>query len=269
MIRAGIAPSLVAGAFLALAAGCPAESPNQPDAGESVDAMEETGGLMLVFQTQLQGDGGGDGGDDDGSRDGPSVWRPGKGSGSYFGTPPGGTVIQRVELELDALRAVGDAVAGDAIQADFVWGQNVNRCLPFRTAQPGKYSQVKADVVSYRIEGTTSTMNNATQPFVIDDSPRSGIAISIDVGERTVGIGQTTFITVFFQSLTVATVVDWDTIPADADGGPATVNRDSPVIDDVRRAVAAAMVPADQTPDVQCTNSPDGDRPSDGQPDGG
>lgn len=263
MAGGGLAATLIA--LVALVAGCPSESTSQPDAGVTDDGgATGTGGLSLVFLTEItepDGDGGGEGDGDGGSvADGErgAGWRvAGPSEERYLGVPDDETRVHRVEVVLEEIRAVGDIGAEEEPRLELTWDEADARCSTFAAAQPGKYSQVKANVMSYRITGLTATMTNPDQPFTIQDIPPSGITVVVSVGERSVEIDETTRISVLFRSRAVAAAVDWDDV--EVGEGSAVVTGESPQIAAVRAAIAEAMTPADEQPVLECTDGPPGD----------
>ena len=244
MMRAGIAI-----AMLVWAAGCGSTTTSGPDGGQSDASETGTGGLTLVFLAEIQdevGEGGGEGF---------RSWD----SASNRGVPANQTRVQMVSLELEEVRAVGDTGAEEEDRLAVTWNEDDAHCVSFAAARPGKYSQIKANIASYRLQGTTSTMANPNLPFVINDTPATGITVVVSVGERIVEIGETTDIIVRFSSHAVASAVDWDSIPLDE--GTAIVDGESPAIDGVRAAIIQSMVPADDQPAFRCVGNGDNEGP--------
>ena len=224
-----------------MAAACSAETATRPDGGSDPgqdgggagpDAPVGSAGLVLEF------------------RGVPAL--PASLGGDYD------PELEEVRLDLEDVRAVGDAAPGDERtsrdELRLEWqggdsggeggggeGANDPVVVTFEQAPPGLYSNVFADLVAYQLEGSVVVEGDGggDRDFEIEDSPSTGIAISIPLGGVTLEAGETR--RVIIEVSCAAAVVDtpWDQV--EEDEGELVVDGGSPEIDAVRGAMAGAF----------------------------
>ena len=223
-----------------LGAACSVESPSRPDGGAEPgddgggpgpDAPVGSAGLVLEFRgvPALSADLGG-------------TWD---------------AELDEVRLDLENVRAVGDAAPGDERtsrdQLRLEWwgerdgdggddGQNDPVVVTFDQAPPGLYSNVFAELVTYRMEGSVvvDVEGGGERDFKIDDDPSPGIAISIPLGGVTLEAGETRRVTIEVSCAAAVVDTPWDQV--EEDSGDLVVDDGSPEITAVRQAMQAAFV---------------------------
>jgi hypothetical protein len=196
-----------------------------------------------------------DGGDGGGTDASPGDDGGGQaGLGLAFGSIPGlpGSVsgtyaayLQEARVQLQDLRALGDSAPGDSRTTEpsleLRWGgggdddggggekdggSGGDDLLPaadddisvfFATAPPGKYSDVKADVVSYRLRGTV--MVGATQyEFEIEDEPPTPLHVNISLGEFQLDANTNRTISIKADLGPAVTEVTWNQVTPEGGG---------------------------------------------------
>jgi hypothetical protein len=158
--------------------------------------------------------------------------------------------LEQVRIDLENVRAVGDAAPGDERttreELRLEWrgaddddpDENDPVVVSFNEAPPGLYSNVYAELISYRLQGTVEVADNE-RDFEIVDQPGSPLAISIPLGGVTLEAGETRHL--FIEVSCAAAVVDtpWDQVSEE--DGELLVDHESPQIDGVRDDMEAAF----------------------------
>jgi hypothetical protein len=169
--------------------------------------------------------------------------------------------LDQVRLELEDVRAVGDAAPGDERtsrdELRLEWrggdgegegegeggddGGNDPVVVTFDQAPPGLYSSVFAELVAYQLEGSVTVEGDGggDRDFEIEDSPSTGIAISIPLGGVTLEAGETRRVTIEVSCAAAVLDTPWDQV--EEDDGELVVDGGSPEIDAVRGAMAGAF----------------------------
>ncbi|HKE19011.1 MAG TPA: hypothetical protein VKB80_29255 [Kofleriaceae bacterium] len=192
-----------------------------------------------------QEDGGGGGGGTDASTGDGGGGQAGL--GLAFGSIPGlpgavsGTYsayLEEARVLLHDIRALGDSAPGDSRTTEpsleLRWGEgggggddgggddlrsaaDDDISVFFAMAPPGKYSDVKADVVSYRMQGTV--MVGATQyEFEIEDTPPTPLHVNISLGELQLDANTTRTISIKADLGPSVTEVTWDQVTPEGGG---------------------------------------------------
>ena len=225
--------------FALLAAACSVESGSRPDGGvvpgqdgggPGPDAPVGSAGLVLEFRGL------------------PAL--PAALGGDFDAE------LDEVRLDLEDVRAVGDAAPGDErtsrdeLRLEWRGGassgeggddepQNEPVVVTFDQAPPGLYSRLFAELVAYQIEGTVVVAEGGERDFEIDDSPSTGIAISISLGGVTLEAGETRRIIVEVSCADAVLDTPWDQV--EEDEGELVVEDGSPQVAAVREAMQAAF----------------------------
>jgi hypothetical protein len=162
--------------------------------------------------------------------------------------------LEEVRIDLENVRAVGDAAPGDARTtrdelrlewygaSDDDGGEAANNdpvLVTFDQAPPGLYSNVYAEVVHYRLQGQVEVDSNERE-FDIDDSPSSSLAIAIPLGGVDLEAGETRHVSVDVSCGAVVLGVAWDTVE-EQDGDLVVDEGDADHIGGVRDAMQAAF----------------------------
>jgi hypothetical protein len=244
----------------ALLLGAPAWGCNpatvQPDVDGGVDPQEDGGG-----------GGGTDGGlpgDDGGGQ---------AGLGITFGSIPSlpgaisGTsaFLDDAEIHLEDVRAVGDSAPGDSRttepRLELHWGGGGggddgggddggggDDLLPggdddisvfFATAPPGKYSDVKADVISYRLRGSVD-VGGTEYEFRIEDDLPIPRSMNIALGEFPLEANTTRTISIKADLGPAISAVDWASLAGG--GGEIRLDGSYAQIEAVRQSLAGGFV---------------------------
>jgi hypothetical protein len=216
-----------------LAAACSVESGSRPDGGSDpgddggesgIDAAAGSAGLVLEFRgvPALNADLGG-------------TWD---------------AQLEEVLLDLEDVRAVGDAAPGDErtsraeLRLEW-WGEsdddgggdprNEPVVVTFDQAPPGLYSNVFAELKDYRLQGTVVVPEIGERDFEIDDQPSSGLAISIPLGGVTLEAGETRRVVIEVSCAAAVVDTPWDQV--EEDEGDLVVEADDEEIDAIRAAM--------------------------------
>lgn len=213
-------------ALLAALTGCGIDGvgPGTPDAttttgdgGDLGDAMQQpTTGLQFTFRSAPEG----------------------------LPTPPHGMFdirIDRAELYLVDVRAVGDAAPGDSrttvgsLPLDF---RMTELALSLPNAPPGVYSFLIAEVNRYKLRGRVQIGGEGYE-FEIDDSPSMPLTLNVDLEGRTLESGVET-IGIKAELRKIVDAVNWQAFQGEDDDeieiGPG-FNK----IGDVRKKVSEAF----------------------------
>ncbi len=166
--------------------------------------------------------------------------------------------LREARIELEDLRAVGDAAVGDERTTEpFVllrWGEEEDEeekegeealgpgeddgddegdvRVFFDSAPPGMYSHVLADAVRYRMRGSV-TVGGTTYPFEIEDTPPSALSISVALGEFELEASTTGTISVKAALSAAIAEPRWDEIEPSG-GGELRIDGNSEQIGTVR-----------------------------------
>jgi hypothetical protein len=161
--------------------------------------------------------------------------------------------LEEVRIDLEDVRAVGDAAPGDARttrdQLRLDWygasdddgGEAANNepvLVTFNEAPPGLYSNVYAEVVDYRLQGHVEVETNE-RDFDIDDSLSSPLAISIPLGGVVLEAGETRHVSIDVSCGDVVVETRWDEVGEE--DGKLVIDSGSPQIAAVRETMQAAF----------------------------
>ncbi len=162
--------------------------------------------------------------------------------------------LQEVRLDLENVRAVGDAAPGDErttreeLRLEW-WGgdddggedpaNNEPVVVTFDQAPPGLYSNVFAELTDYRLRGKVEVESNE-RDFEINDDPSPSLAISIPLGGVTLEPGETRRISIDVSCGAAVLVVPWD--EATEEDGDLVVKTSSPQVGTVRDEMIGAFV---------------------------
>lgn len=140
-------------------------------------------------------------------------------------------VLEDVRLDLENVRAVGDAAPGDSrttrdeLRLEW-WGaggddgedpNNEPVIVTFDQAPPGLYSNVFAELERYEMQGTVEVEEDNERDFEIQDTP-SSLAISIPLGGVTLEAGETRRVVIEVACGAAVLGVPWDELtPEDGD----------------------------------------------------
>jgi hypothetical protein len=167
----------------------------------------------------------------------------------------GGTwnaVLEEVRIDLENVRAVGDAAPGDerTTRAELRlewWGadddggdpaNNEPVVVSFNDAPPGLYSNVYAELIDYRLQGKVD-IEAEDRDFEIVDQPGSPLAISIPLGGVTLEAGETRHLVIDVSCAAAVVDTPWDQV-AEQDGN-LLVDSASPQIGGIRDDMEAAF----------------------------
>jgi hypothetical protein len=166
--------------------------------------------------------------------------------------------LREARIELEDLRAVGDAAVGDERTTEpfllLRWGEEddddeeegEDELGPgedddddegdirvfFENAPPGMYSHILADAVTYRMSGSV-TVDGKTFPFRIDDTPPTALSISVALGEFELEASSTGTISVKAALSAAIAEPRWDEIEPSG-GGELRIDGSSDQIGTVR-----------------------------------
>jgi len=159
-------------------------------------------------------------------------------------------VLEDVRLDLENVRAVGDAAPGDSRttrdQLRLEWwgsddGDDPNNqpvIVTFDQAPPGLYSNVFAELEHYEMQGTAEVVEDNERDFEIQDTP-SSLAISIPLGGVMLEAGETRRVVIEVNCGAAVLGVPWDEV--DEEDGDLVVDSGSPQVGAVRDAMADAF----------------------------
>jgi hypothetical protein len=161
--------------------------------------------------------------------------------------------LERVVIDLENVRAVGDAAPGDErttrdeLHLEW-WGgdddgeeepNNEPVLVSFDLAPPGLYSNVYAEVKHYRFEGKLEA--DGERDFRIEDEPPGTLAIAIPLSGVTLEAGETRHIAIDVSCGDAVLSVPWDEVIPDGEGD-LRLNKDSLQIGGVRDAMDGAFL---------------------------
>jgi len=163
-----------------------------------------------------------------------------------------GAELEEVRIDLENVRAVGDAAPGDSRttrdQLRLEWyggdddgGEPANNepvLVTFDQAPPGLYSNVYAELTDYRMQGKVVVETNE-RDFDIDDSPSTPLAISIPLGGVTLEAGETRHVSIDVSCADAVRETRWDEVGEE--DGNLVVDSGSPQIAAVRETMQAAF----------------------------
>jgi len=162
-------------------------------------------------------------------------------------------VLKEVRIDLENVRAVGDAAPGDERtsrdelrlewkgESDDDGGEEADNApvvVTFDQAPPGLYSNVFAEVKSYRLRGEVEPAEDTERDFEIDDQP-SSLAISIPLGGVTLEVGETRRVIIEVSCADAVLDVPWDQVAEEE--GSLVVDSESAFIGAVHDAMQAAF----------------------------
>ncbi len=163
-------------------------------------------------------------------------------------------VLEEVRIDLENLRAVGDAAPGDSrtsrdeLRLEW-WGasdddggdpaHNEPVVVTFDQAPPGLYSNVFAEVKSYRLRGEVELADDIEREFEITDEPSTELAISIPLGGVTLEAGETRRVVIEVSCAAAVLAVPWDQVGEEE--GNLVVDAQSPYIGAVHDAMLDAF----------------------------
>jgi hypothetical protein len=163
-------------------------------------------------------------------------------------------VLKEVRIDLENVRAVGDAAPGDERttrdelqlewkgETDDDGGEEADNepvVITFDQAPPGLYSNVFAEVKSYRLRGEVEPVEETEREFEITDEPSTELAISIPLGGVTLEAGETRRVVIEVSCADAVLDVPWDQVPEDE--GKLLVDSESAFIGAVHDAMQAAF----------------------------
>ncbi len=163
-------------------------------------------------------------------------------------------VLEEVRIDLENVRAVGDAAPGDerttrdqlllewSGESDGDGGEDPNNepvVVTFDQAPPGLYSNVFAELTDYRLRGEVEVEEDNERDFDIDDQPDTPLAISIPLGGVMLEVGETRRVVIDVSCVDAVIDIPWDLV--DEEEGNLVVNKDSDYIDAARDAMQAAF----------------------------
>ena len=159
--------------------------------------------------------------------------------------------LEEVRIDLEDVRAVGDAAPGDERtsreQLRLEWwgagdddgGDDPNNqpvVVTFDQAPPGLYSNVFAELKSYRMQGEVE-IEESERDFEIEDSP--ALAISIALGGVTLEAGETRRVAIDVSCAVAVRDVPWDQVQEEE--GNLVVGSGDPEIDAIQAAMQDAF----------------------------
>lgn len=218
MMRAGFTIGL-----LLVSTGCHLLSPGDDDDDDDVDAAARGAGLEVVIYADI---------DNSNAKDGP---------------PADVTLtgLSRVELELEDVRAIGDAAPGDERttipRVVLDWHDDDVECLEFDNVPPGIYSRLLARVVRYRIDGTVEDSNLALE-FTIEDTPPTPLSLTVDTEDVVVDVNEDGVLALELSIAPVLDAVDWEAQSPDGEGH-VDIDGASSDIDGIRAAMGELLRP--------------------------
>lgn len=163
--------------------------------------------------------------------------------------------LSEVRIDLENVRAVGDAAPGDErttrdeLRLEW-WGigddddgggdaaNNDPVVVTFSNAPPGLYSNVFAELTDYRLQGKVELAPDEDHDFEIDDSP--SLAISIPLGGVTLEAGETRRVSIDVSCGALVMETRWDEVTPDGEG-KLRVDSGSPQIGSIREAMQEAF----------------------------
>jgi len=148
--------------------------------------------------------------------------------------------VDRLELRLRDLRAIGDAAPGDPrtsrAELTLAWPEGQEPAARFPEAPPGFYSRLKASVAEYRVRGQV-TRGAEVLPFEIEDE---GSMVPVEVALAVeVRAGQVTEVPVLVAVGAFVDSIPWGSLPAEE--GKLELHADDPELQAVRTALAGAF----------------------------
>lgn len=164
-------------------------------------------------------------------------------------------VLEEVRIDLENIRAVGDAAPGDERtsrdelrlewkgESDGDGGDEADNepvVVTFDQAPPGLYSNVFAEVKSYRLRGELELAEDTERDFEIDDQPSTPLAISIPLGGVTLEVGETRRVIIEVSCADAVLDVPWDQVEEEEEGS-LVVDAESEFIGAVHDAMQAAF----------------------------
>lgn len=163
-------------------------------------------------------------------------------------------VLEEVRIDLENVRAVGDAAPGDSRtsrdelrlewrgEGDDDGGEEADNqpvVVTFDQAPPGLYSNVFAEVKSYRLRGEVEPVEDTEREFEIADEPSTELAISIPLGGVDLEAGESRRVVIEVSCSAAVLDVPWDQVGEEE--GELVVDAESPEIGGVRAAMQAAF----------------------------
>jgi hypothetical protein len=160
--------------------------------------------------------------------------------------------LSDVRIDLENVRAVGDAAPGDErttrdqLRLEW-WGaddgdpaQNEVVVVSFTQAPPGLYSNVYAELIDYRMQGSVEIAEDDERDFEVVDQPSTPLAISIPLGGVNLEAGETRHLAIDVSCAAAVTEIPWDQVPDDS--GDLVVDSGSPqILDGVRDDMEGAF----------------------------
>lgn len=209
--------TLVAG--LALAGGC-SDMPGVPDASVPMDGdvgdadarPPGAGGIVLEFRVRPRLPGGAGG--------------------------PFEAEIDSAEVLVYDLRIVGDAPVDARTRRDmvtFTWAQELEE-VAYPDAPLGLYTRVLGSIQHVELHGSVK-LGEERVPFEVE--LEDSVALMIELGGIDLKAGETETIRIDVELGPIVRDLPWDTV--ERDEGKLSIEDDSPLIDDVENAVAAAF----------------------------
>lgn len=148
--------------------------------------------------------------------------------------------IDLARLELESVRAVGDAAPGDETTRSSLileWSAEAGPGpLVFWNAPAGLYSRLSARVVGYEVRGTVA-VDGETWTFVIEDAPLVPLTISLELSEVAVVPGEATRVDVEVDFEAVVGEIDWSSV--ESSGDELELGSDDPQIAGTREEIAS------------------------------
>jgi hypothetical protein len=163
-------------------------------------------------------------------------------------------VLKEVRIDLENVRAVGDAAPGDERtsrdelrlewkgEGDDDGGEEADNepvIVTFDQAPPGLYSNVFAEVKSYRLRGEVEPAEDTERDFEISDEPSTELGISIPLGGVVLEVGETRRVVIDVSCVDAVLDVPWDQV--EEEDGKLVVDSESQYIDAVHDAMQAAF----------------------------
>lgn len=157
------------------------------------------------------------------------------------GALDGGIVtVTYARLDLESVRAVGDAAPGDETTRSSLvleWSSEAApEPLRFGDAPAGLYSHLSARLVAYELGGTVLLDGEALE-FVIEDEPLVPLTLSVELSEVQVVPGDATRVDVAVDFRVPLDAIDWSSV--DGSGGDIEIDSDDPQIGAVRDEIEA------------------------------
>jgi hypothetical protein len=164
--------------------------------------------------------------------------------------------LEEVRLDLENVRAVGDAAPGDErtsrdeLRLDWSGegdddggdgSSNEPVIVTFDQAPPGLYSNVFAQLTSYRLRGEVELEEDNERDFEVDDAPPAGIALSIPLGGVTLEAGETRRVVIEVSCVDAVIDTPWDQVDEE-EGNLVVDEEDAAQIDPIRAAMQMAFV---------------------------